>query len=66
MLGSAPPRPKTKQEATLDDHIETLERVYLDVSFKTDNPNQEVVEACRKVVEYLYQQRRVLNETKRG
>lgn len=62
----APPRPKTKQEAKLDNQIEVLERVYLDISFKTDNPNQEIVEACRKVVEYLYQERRALNGTKRG
>lgn len=62
----APPRPKSKQEAKLDNQIEVLERIYLDVSFKTDNPNQEIVEACRKVVEYLYQERRALNGTKRG
>lgn len=62
----APPRPKSKQEAKLDNQIEVLERIYLDISFKTDNPNQEIVEACRKVVEYLYQERRALNGTKRG
>ena len=54
------PIPRTAEQVTLDNQIEVLERVYLDVSFKTDNPNQEVVEACRKVVEYLYQQRRTL------
>lgn len=62
----APPRPKSKQEAKLDNQIEVLERVYLDLSFKTDNPDQETVEACRKILEHLYKQRRALNGTKRG
>lgn len=62
----APPRPKSKQEAKLDNQIEVLERVYLDLSFKTDNPDQEAVEACRKILEHLYKQRRAIIGTKRG
>lgn len=61
----APPKPKSKQEAKLDNQIEVLERVYLDLSFKTDNSDQETVEACRKILEHLYKQRRALNVTKR-
>lgn len=60
----APPRPKSKQEAKLDNQIEVLERVYLDLSFKTDNSDQETVEACRKIIEHLYKQRRVVKEAK--
>nr|DAJ15036.1 MAG TPA: hypothetical protein [Myoviridae sp. ctfuG5]DAN24706.1 MAG TPA: hypothetical protein [Caudoviricetes sp.]DAS63992.1 MAG TPA: hypothetical protein [Caudoviricetes sp.] len=60
----APPRPKSKQEAKLDNQIEVLERVYLDLSFKTDNSDQETVEACRKIIEHLYKQRRAVKEAK--
>ena len=60
-----PPRSiiRAREEDILNSQIEILDRVYLDISFKTDNPNQEIVEACRKVVEYLYKQRRELHET---
>ena len=60
-----PPRSiiRAREEDILNSQIEILDRVYLDISFKTDNPNQEIVEACRKVVEYLYKQRRELRET---
>ena len=60
----APPCPKSKQEAKLDNQIEVLERVYLDLSFKTDNSDQETVEACRKIIEHLYKQRRAVKEAK--
>ena len=69
MVHNLPPHltiPKTKEVASLDHQIEVLERIYLDVSFKIDNPDPEIVEACRKVVEYLYQERRALNGTKQG
>lgn len=60
-----PPRSiiRAREEDILNSQIEVLDRVYLDISFKTDNPDQEIVEACRKVVEYLYKQRRTLRET---
>lgn len=60
-----PPRSiiRAREKDILNSQIEVLDRVYLDISFKTDNPDQEIVEACRKVVEYLYKQRRTLRET---
>lgn len=56
--------PKTKEVANLDNQIEVLERIYLDLSFKTDNSDQETVEACRKIIEHLYKQRRAVKEAK--
>lgn len=56
--------PRTAEQVTLDNQIEVLERIYLDLSFKTDNSDQETVEACRKIIEHLYKQRRAVKETK--
>lgn len=67
MIHNLPPHlsiPKPKEVANLDNQIEVLERIYLDVSFKTDNPDQETVEACRKIIEHLYKQRRAVKEAK--
>lgn len=56
--------PKTKEVVILDNQIEVLERIYLDLSFKTDNSDPETVEACRKIIEHLYKQRRAVKEAK--
>ena len=64
MVHHLPPHlaiPRTREVANLDNQIEVLERVYLDLSFKTDNQDQETIEACRKILEHLYKQRRALN-----